>query len=252
MANKDTITKTCKVEDCEKVVLSKDLCGMHYKRLKLTGSLDKKDRSRICSIEGCGKKHDAKGFCESHYKLYRLYGTPVSPNSLKPTICSVEGCLNRVHGGGLCSKHYLRSTRHGRLHSVRREYGTGSIHVTGYMTVIADSGKRAMEHRAIVENILGKKLPKSAVIHHVDHDRLNNFPTNLVVCPDSAYHNLIHRRERALDACGNPNAIRCKFCKTYDNQDDIILNKEGYGYHRSCAKSYRKIRHSLKAREATG
>ena len=41
------------------------------------------------------------------------------------------------------------------------------------------------DHVAVVERIIGKKLPKGAIVHHWDGDRLNNTPSNLVVCPDN-------------------------------------------------------------------
>lgn len=88
-------------------------------------------------------------------------------------------------------------------------------------------GRKVGEHVAVVERSIGKPLPKGAVVHHIDGDKHNNAPANLVVCQDRAYHNLIHRRERALLATGNPDALCCQVCGGYENQWDMRDYKNG-------------------------
>jgi hypothetical protein len=72
------------------------------------------------------------------------------------------------------------------------------------------------EYRRIVERILGRPLPPKAVVHHVDENRFNNVPSNFVVCPDEAYHRMLHQRMRALREGGNANFLKCKICKKWD------------------------------------
>ncbi|SRR6266403_1600339 len=92
-----------------------------------------------------------------------------------------------------------------------RAKGTGTISTQGKYSYIRHEtgGITIAEHVRVAEKILGKRLPQGAVVHHIDENTLNNLPSNLVVCPSRAYHNLIHARMRAVAACGNPNWRRC-------------------------------------------
>ena len=78
-------------------------------------------------------------------------------------------------------------------------------------------GRSLSMHRAVVEKAMGKPLPEGSVVHHWDEDGLNNEPTNLLVCPDEAYHNLIHRRMKAYDECGHAGWAKCSYCGQYDD-----------------------------------
>ena len=70
-------------------------------------------------------------------------------------------------------------------------------------------------HVLVVEKILGRRLPATAVVHHVDRNRKNQSPDNLVVCQNQAYHLHSHSRMRILEAGGNPNFDKiCSRCKT--------------------------------------
>ena len=73
---------------------------------------------------------------------------------------------------------------------------------------------RVNMHTIIAERILGRTLPNRVEVHHLDGNGKNNHTSNLVICPDRAYHQLLHVRQKALDACGNANWLRCDRCKT--------------------------------------
>lgn len=93
----------------------------------------------------------------------------------------------------------------------------------GYATTVGDM----YLHVAVAEKALGKKLPKKAIVHHVDGNPLNNKPTNLVVCPSQAYHLLLHARQRIMDAGGDPNTQKvCKSCR-------VLLNKNLFSFESS-------------------
>ena len=102
----------------------------------------------------------------------------------------------------------------------------------GYRTVTA----KGFEHRLIVESVLGRKLPKAAVIHHVNGDKADNRHSNLVVCDSQAYHILLHQRQRALHACGNPDFRKCAKCRRWGADVSPVDFKNGRQlYHAACA-----------------
>ncbi len=53
---------------------------------------------------------------------------------------------------------------------------------------------KGRNHRMIAERALGRPLPKGAEVHHWNMDKTNNRNLNLVICQDTAYHNLLHAR----------------------------------------------------------
>jgi hypothetical protein len=100
-------------------------------------------------------------------------------------------------------------------------------------------GRHIAMHTVIVEKALGRSLKDAEQIHHWDENKKNNAPENLVLCPDTAYHALLHVRTKALDSCGNANFRKCFICKQYDDPKNMyhkkLNHKDGGSYrHRRC------------------
>ena len=112
---------------------------------------------------------------------------------------------------------------HGRSGDSSPNWKGGVIkHAGGYTQVRyknhprIQSGGYTLEHILVVEKAIGRHLPEKHPVHHVDHNKGNNVNTNLVVCEDESYHNLLHIRERAIKACGRADWRKCRFCKVWD------------------------------------
>lgn len=52
------------------------------------------------------------------------------------------------------------------------------------------------EHRIVAEQMLGRKLLKGEVVHHIDGNKLNNNPDNLMVFKSQKEHAAWHANER--------------------------------------------------------
>lgn len=74
-------------------------------------------------------------------------------------------------------------------------------------------GTTRYEHTAMAERAIGRPLPTGAQVHHVDGNKKNNAPSNLVICQDQAYHRLLHVRAATVRAGGDPNTHKaCRDC----------------------------------------
>lgn len=62
----------------------------------------------------------------------------------------------------------------------------------GRPVVAIRDGVRVMEHRQVAEEQLGRPLRAGEVVHHIDLDKTNNSPSNLVVCESRSEHRLVH------------------------------------------------------------
>lgn len=153
--------------------------------------------------------------------------------------CLVEGCARKSRALGYCKRHYERFRIHGHVADTRRPPTP-----KGGSSPYKWAKNRKTEHVVVVETIIGKSLPPKAVIHHIDGNEINNSPTNLVVCPNQAYHLLLHKRQRAYDACGNPNYWKCPFCKQYDDVANLDIDIQGGGQgskaHRECKNAWQR------------
>lgn len=112
--------------------------------------------------------------------------------------CEVEDCDREQKQGrrSMCGMHYLRWYR-STMHTPRRQ-GIRQLTDNGYIRHPMN-GSTILEHRYLAEKALGRPLPPGVQVHHMNGDKTDNFTYfNLVICPDQAYHQLLHRRAKEL------------------------------------------------------
>jgi hypothetical protein len=175
----------------------------------------------------------------------------VSPMPAKGTMsqCTCETCGKafekhpcrvRIGKGRYCSPACFHAARKGkqdftRFLPISPNSGTGkTIHPAGYVQVLVN-GTYVMEHRLVAERILGRPLRDDEVVHHIDHNRQNNVPSNLMVMTNAEHMRLhnpkLMRWARDFDAC-----VRC-------GRSDRV--HDGHGLCHNCAGHLRY--HATKA-----
>ena len=91
--------------------------------------------------------------------------------------------------------------------------GGRSVASNGYVKIkalshpCADLNGYVYEHRIVMEKIIGRFLTKNEVVHHVDGDKTNNSPDNLVLFSSVAEHKTEHRVRQDLRPIGSENPI---------------------------------------------
>lgn len=116
----------------------------------------------------------------------------------------------------------------------------GCTHSNGYLLTRAVNHPRSNkdhyvpDHVLIAERALGKHIASEHSVHHFP--QLKNF-IHLVICENNGYHNTLHRRYRALKACGHPNWRKCSYCKEWDDPQNLYIKCRGI-YHRKCIAAH--------------
>lgn len=206
--------------------------------------------NKICTTENCNAKIDAKGLCAKHYQRLKRNGSPdivkKKEKQANLALCSVEKCMGKILAKTFCNKHYKRDRKYGSPDILQtREKGTGNLNPNGYI-YIGKKEKIFKMHRIVAEKALGKPLPYNAIVHHINGNKSDNRQKNLVICQDQAYHFLLHVREKALIATGDPNKRKCSICKEYDNKFNLDIPETNTYRHKKCMKNYMAQRYKNK------
>lgn len=135
--------------------------------------------------------------------------------------CCVSDCERptRSASADLCDTHYMRQRRTGSVFTTRklsrRPIGHRSVRTDGYVVVKVGPGKAdyQLEHRLVAEQMLGRTLATDEQVHHVNGQRADNRPENLVVMTN-AEHQRHHHREEWSAVRSSRVTLTCKSCGT--------------------------------------
>ena len=80
--------------------------------------------------------------------------------------------------------------------------------------------------RKAVEAFLGIKLKPHNVVHHIDGNKLNDDPRNLLPCEDESYHKMLEARIRwrkySIRKYGRPDVRICRRCRKPDLMSNMV------------------------------
>jgi hypothetical protein len=140
-----------------------------------------------CKVEGCREDVKYAGLCGKHYKRQWRHGNPLQTAYIYAETrinCKAPDCVKAAETKGYCKIHYTRVYKHGTPTKLNKR---GELD-------LAERRQYNKEDRIKAEQALGRPLPAKAIVHHHEGN-----PSTLVICPDQAYHMLIHGRIRRLN-----------------------------------------------------
>lgn len=105
-----------------------------------------------------------------------------------------------------------------------------------------------MEHRYVMEQVLGRPLTSAELVHHKDGDGLNNHPDNLVILSKAEHTALHHTERRALRWSRNYSC--CVGCGTTEKRyESLGMCTTCYGAYRYAQDPQRHQEHCKASQE---
>lgn len=204
--------RVCNVDQCDRPVRSKGMCGLHYDRVRAHGTTELPERAiPECSVAACDRPAVCKGMCKAH-DIRRRRGVPLdTPFRPLPTRVERDDIVARI------------------LASSRREGGcltwTGYALKSGYGT-ISWGGRSWVVHRAMWTATVGP-IPTGDewTIDHLCRNRL---------CVNIDHLEVVTRGENSRRGGGleraravNANGATCRKGLHPWTPENIVIDKHG-------------------------
>lgn len=178
--------ETCTKDGCDRITLALGFCRPHLLEGYASGEVAKAQ----CSVPDCPYPTTALGLCSAHYNRRRKgMDLAVPPRKRREgfTSCSVDGCDEKSWARQMCPMHYWRWRTRGDAGIPGKERPGGSrvvmsegyvkIHVPDHPAAARDG--YVMEHRLVMEYMIGRPLHWFETPHHRNGIRDDNSPSNL-------------------------------------------------------------------------
>jgi hypothetical protein len=116
------------------------------------------------------------------------------------------------------------------------------INFQGYVLIYKPLHPRAvkgyvLEHTLVLEEVLGRPILPTETGHHINGDKTDNSPGNLILFATKAMHTAFHQRLKAFEACDHWDWRQCWICHRYDGIENLYINPAAQNaYHQDCRK----------------
>lgn len=148
-----------------------------------------------CEI--CGREFSVQSSRKDSVRYCGMVCRAASDKRYEGRTCPVCG---KVFHAPASAPNKTCSRAHGQLHRAKKTVVGTTYEEHGYVTVhMPDHPKahagRVYEHILVAEQKLNRTLSSNEQVHHIDHDKANNDPKNLIVLT-AAEHSRLHFYER--------------------------------------------------------
>lgn len=172
------------------------------------------EHTRKCAVDGCERKPHSLGYCGKHYQRFKKWGDPLFVRVAKPPRPATDP-----------SVHYLRPGE-----PIPKGEPKRYINVHGYAIlrwrVAPRTYVETLEHR-----VINGRVTTAEHVHHIDRNKLNNHPSNLLHMDASDHLHAHYRIPRAdvarLYAAGYTTIEIAELYDTFPGNISRIVRGEG-------------------------
>lgn len=147
----------------------------------------------------------------------------------------------KANEGKFCSRGCAHQSRRGPAISINKQ-GYKKIKLKGHPS--ANSWGFMLEHRYVMEKKIGRPLTPKESVHHLDHNKLNNHPDNLLLTTRKD-HAIAHAHDdlREMGVLDPVNFKICHCCEKIKSRKDFYTtNSIEKKYLQSVCKKCSKLR----------